>query len=242
MPVCLTQPLLPRPCTAHAATPPRTCLWSSSAAGGGCTDWPLRLLRCWRSVRLTVGSARGAAGSAGVVPSRGRMLARCRAPGMYPCKSAPGMNVCEPQSLPLAPHPPPLRPPVHPCAGLVGLPDSPRWLLLSGAGPAAATAALKQAKGRAADDAAVQVGRGGGSAGIAREPRTRHDTAAAAGRGACAGPAAGPLLPCAADARLLPPPFACRVSLAVQAEVDGILEAMAASPARQSNGGGAFGA
>lgn len=64
--------------------------------------------------------------------------------------------------------------------GMAGLPESPRWLLLSGAGPAAATAALRKAKGRVASDSAVQ------------------------------------------------------------AEVDDIMEAMAASPLSTANGGGAF--
>ncbi|KAL4459129.1 hypothetical protein ABPG75_013994 [Micractinium tetrahymenae] len=64
--------------------------------------------------------------------------------------------------------------------GMAGLPESPRWLLLSGAGPAAAATALRKAKGRAANESAVQ------------------------------------------------------------AEVDDILEAMAASPVSTANGGGAF--
>ncbi|EFN53468.1 hypothetical protein CHLNCDRAFT_25635 [Chlorella variabilis] len=57
-------------------------------------------------------------------------------------------------------------------AGMLWLPESPRWLLLSGAGPAAASAALRKAKGRTANEAVVQVGRrwcvceGGGSQGL----------------------------------------------------------------------------
>ncbi|KAI3424105.1 hypothetical protein D9Q98_009466 [Chlorella vulgaris] len=65
-------------------------------------------------------------------------------------------------------------------AGMYWLPESPRWLLLSGAGPKAAVAALRRTKGSVANDAAVQV------------------------------------------------------------EVDGILDAMAASPKDISKGGGAF--
>lgn len=62
-------------------------------------------------------------------------------------------------------------PPLNP-AGMLWLPESPRWLLLSGAGPAAASAALRKAKGRTANEAVVQVGRrwcvceGGGSQGL----------------------------------------------------------------------------
>jgi hypothetical protein len=44
---------------------------------------------------------------------------------------------------------------------MLWLPESPRWLLLSGAPPSAATAALKKAKGRSADDAAIKVRAGG---------------------------------------------------------------------------------
>lgn len=43
-------------------------------------------------------------------------------------------------------------------AGMYWLPESPRWLLLSGAGPKAAVAALRRTKGSVANDAAVQVG------------------------------------------------------------------------------------
>lgn len=52
-------------------------------------------------------------------------------------------------------------PPLPPLpTGMAWLPESPRWLLLSGAGPDAAAAALWRAKGRVASSAAVQV-RGG---------------------------------------------------------------------------------
>lgn len=47
-------------------------------------------------------------------------------------------------------------------AGMFWLPESPRWLLLSGAGPAAATTALRRAKGGVANETAVQVGGAGG--------------------------------------------------------------------------------
>lgn len=45
--------------------------------------------------------------------------------------------------------------------GMTSLPESPRWLLLSGAGPAAASEALRRAKGRVADEASIQAEVGG---------------------------------------------------------------------------------
>lgn len=50
-------------------------------------------------------------------------------------------------------------PPVFPLSpGMLWLPESPRWLLLSGSGQDAAAAALRRSKGRVATSAAVQVG------------------------------------------------------------------------------------
>lgn len=44
----------------------------------------------------------------------------------------------------------------RPCAGMAWLPESPRWLLLSGSGEDAAVDALRRAKGRASSEAAVR--------------------------------------------------------------------------------------
>lgn len=57
----------------------------------------------------------------------------------------------------------PTRSTTHSChasyvTGMLWLPESPRWLLLSGAAPAEATDALRRAKGGAADEAVIEVG------------------------------------------------------------------------------------
>eukprot|EP00887_Chlorella_sp_A99_P006942 scaffold2.g6942.t1 len=55
-------------------------------------------------------------------------------------------------------------------AGMAWLPDSPRWLLLSGAGPAAAADALRRAKGRCANEAEVRYEVEGMEAAMAASP------------------------------------------------------------------------
>lgn len=95
------------------------------------------------------------------------------------------------------------------------LPESPRWLLLSGAGPEAAAGALRRAKGRVASEAAVQV---------------RAFSACSCWQHCILDmPASG----------LQIPTLLVRSDNQIQAEVEEIQEAMAASPMASQ---GAFGA
>ena len=144
-----------------------TSSWSSWAVGAGCTAWPLcPRLCCWR-VGAMVAGARAASLTVGRLAlggwppvEHGSLLRSTQ------CAQEPSilstLHPVAPDLLALSHRPLPTdssSTPVFPLPpGMAWLPESPRWLLLSGSGQDAAAAALRRSKGRVATSAAVQVG------------------------------------------------------------------------------------